>query len=88
MDKVQIMDLLSPFIKGEVPKDKGWHKALDKVSSQISDQDIESAIPILRKMFHNPLDPNSKPEDEIPGAHGIYQSLTARRVSLRMKEGK
>jgi len=72
MDKAQIMALLSPFINGEVPKDNRWHEKLSEISRQIPDSEVDSTIPMLKDMFHNPLDPDSKPESEIPRAHGIY----------------
>ena len=80
------MDLLGPFIRGEVPKNNRWNKALDAVSLQIPDQEVEATIPVLERMFHNPFDPSSNPETAIPGTHGLYQRLTARRANFEGKE--
>lgn len=75
MNKDQILELLGPFIRGEVPKDERWHEARIKIGDSISDDDINDAIKILRTMIHNPFDPNPLPEPEVPGAHGVYSRL-------------
>jgi len=92
MDKARIMALLSPFINGEVPRDREvprderWYDKLSEISELISDSEVDLAIPILEDMYYDPSDPDSKPESAIPGAHGIYQILIARRRSLRTRE--
>lgn len=88
MDKVQILNMLGPFVKGEVPKNRQWGKTLKQIAKQIPRGDTNDAISILESMFYNPFDPDSKPENDVPGAHGLYQELTARRVSFRTKEVK
>ncbi len=86
MDKAQIMVLLSPFINGQVPEDKRWDRKLSKISRKIPDSEVDSAITILEEMFHNPFNPDSNPENAIPGAHGIYQRLIARKLHLGTRE--
>lgn len=82
MDREGLIRLLKPFIDGKVPKDYRWHRITASLARRIPDSELDETIGELSRMFHSPFNPDSRPESEIPGAHGLVQVLTARRREI------
>lgn len=81
MNKETITQILSPFINGEVPQNKrDWSKAINRAAKQVRPEETAQAISVLEGMYRDYTNPESTPADEIPGAHGLYQVLTARQA--------
>jgi hypothetical protein len=75
MDRQQLITLLNPFIKDEVPndKEKRW-EAYKQIASQIPESDIDATLGILHEM--------QDPDNEIPGSYGVSQALIGRRMRI------
>ena len=55
MDKAQILNLLGPFIRGEVPKNEQWEKVRMKIGDSLPETEIRDAINILKEMINDLL---------------------------------
>jgi len=77
MNRERIIELLGPFIRGEIRKEKRlWGQAAHDVAMQIPVEEIKEATEILETMFL------TEGENEIPSAHAVHTSLAATKVEL------
>lgn len=92
MDKKTLEALLLPLIEmkqkgGYTPEE--WWATLENVAGQIPNTETQSALTLLKGMFHDPGNPASPEHDTPPGSHGLYQVLAGREIArARAKERK
>lgn len=92
MKRERLIKLLQPLVemkkKGDFTPEE-WYNLGREVTNKIPEVETGGLIELLESMIHNPFDPESTPEREIPGAHIIRQHLMLRQVSSReSKESK
>mgnify|MGYP001589649499 CR=1 FL=1 len=79
MDKEKLRNILAPFINGEITgKKKPWNEAITRAAEQILVDETDETISLLEEMYYDPY--AEKPRIEVPGAHRLYQKLTARKA--------
>lgn len=84
MDKNRILELLGPFIRGEVPHENpAWQNKTIEIAGLIPKEETTASIEILKGMFGMDM------IGEIPGAEGVAAALGARLVEMKeTKEGR